>query len=89
MGGAVASQRVLYRFQIEKARWEHHVRGESSLKRTISCDTGAMSCVPGVAPGAMVGRMSGWTPESKMVDWAFQLYKPGVAPFELPGRNLL
>lgn len=43
-----------------------------------------MLCMSGVEPGAMIRRMSGRPPESKMVDWAFQLHKPGAAPFQLP-----
>jgi hypothetical protein len=84
MGGEVVSQRVQCLFRIEKARWEHHVKGESSSKRIVSCDMGAMLCMPGVAPGAMVRMMSGRPPESKMVDWAFQLHKPRATPCELP-----
>ena len=83
-GGVVASQKGLCPSRIEMARLEYHVgSGESSLelklKRTISCDTGAMSCVPGVAPGAMVIVILGRAPESNMVEWAFQLYKPNAA----------
>lgn len=76
MGGETALRIEQFQFRIERAvpGWETKTHsGRRVVKQPKQTSSHDMAAMPGVGLGAIVGRMSGWTPGVMTMDCAFQL----------------